>query len=213
MGFEGIVDNYLPTDNVCVVYVGANMGQELEYFYNHFNSAQIYCFEANPSCISFLEITALNLKLKFPEKDIEIEIHNKAMCDRDGQIILYHDPSEDAHQSATIMPLPVDTDWSGPSHHQAEIFTDAVRLDTFIEEKKINKIDLLYADVEGAQKELLAGAKNALQETDYLYIETQKLWGGPSHDDLIKMLEEHFSVEVKVDCDTLFKNINLKEDK
>ena len=98
-------------------------------------------------------------------------------------------------------------------HHKAKILTDAVRLDTFIEEKKINKIDLLYADVEGAQKELLGGATSALQKTDYLYIETQQLWGGLTRAQLIKMIEERFIVEVKVGWDTLFKNINLKEDK
>ena len=211
MGFQGVVNNYLPTDDVCVIYVGANPGQELEFFYEHFNSATIYCFEANPACISFLEITISDLKNGFPDKDIKVEVYNKAVCNNDNKILLYHNPESPFHQSATIMPLPPYE--TKTKHHKAKILTDAVRLDTFIEDNKINKIDLLYADVEGAQKELLSGATSALRKTDYLYIETQSLWAGPTRKQLIKMLEEHFIVEVKVDCDTLFKNINLKEDK
>ena len=109
------------------------------------------------------------------------------------------------------MPLPKGQHSS--AHHKAEILTDAIKMDTFIKEKNIGHIDLLYADVEGAQKELLLGALSALQKTDYLYIETQELWGGLTRDQLITMIGERFIAEVKVGCDTLFKNINLKEDK
>ena len=169
-------------------------------------------FEANPACISFLEITIANLKNRFPDKDIKVEVYNKAVCNNDNKILLYHNPESPSHQSATIMPLPPHGDYT-LKHHQAEILTDAIKIDTFVKEKNIGHIDLLYADVEGAQKELLAGATGALQKTDYLYIETQELWAGPTRKQLIKILEERFIVEVKVGWDTLFKNINLKEDK
>tara|TARA_R110000824_G_scaffold67912_8_gene175911 strand:+ start:1246 stop:1947 length:702 start_codon:yes stop_codon:yes gene_type:complete len=219
---ETIVTKYLPTDDVCVIYIGANTGQELTFFYQHFNSATIYCFEALKNTISFLQITASNLKLKYPGKDIETEIHNRAVCNRDGQIVLYYNPDDPAHQSATIMPfLPHELEKKGAraarrrsKRPEVEILTDAIKLDTFIKEKKINKIDLLYADVEGAQKALLLGATESLEKTDYLLLETQELWGGPTKTQLTNMLSDHFVVEVELGADTLFKNINLpKEDK
>ena len=91
--------------------------------------------------------------------------------------------------------------------------TDAIKIDTFVKEKNIGHIDLLYADVEGAQRELILGAQASLEKTDYLFLETQVLWGGPNKTQLIEMLEARFVVEIKLGVDTVFKNIKLKENK
>jgi FkbM family methyltransferase len=137
-------------------------------------------------------------------------VYNKAVCNNDNKILLYHNPAATSHQSATIM---CHEGLGSSRHHKAEILTDAIKIDTFVKEKNIDHIDLLYADVEGAQKELLLGAQSSLEKTDYLFLETQELWGGPTKTQLTKMLADRFVIEIKLGPDTVFKNINSKEDK
>ena len=54
---------------------------------------------------------------------------------------------------------------------QGEIEVAIGTLDALCEEEKIEHIDLLKVDVQGAEKLLLAGAKNTLRRTKYLQIE------------------------------------------
>ena len=204
-----IIKTYLPIENACVMYIGANTGQELEDFFSHVKSGNIYCFEPLKRTISFLEITIMNLKLAYPESDIDVEIIQKAVCNKDGDIIIHHNPQDPAHQSATIMPLP-EGEKSWTQHHIEEILTPAIKLDTFIQDRQIEKIDLIYADVEGAQAPLLDGATNALQISEHLYIETQSLWGGLSYTDIVNRLDGQFGVELKLGVDTFFKKQTLK---
>lgn len=67
-----------------------------------------------------------------------------------------------------------------PKHHLIEHpdikFDEAVKvkcipLDTFCKWFKIDRIDFIWADVQGAEKELIAGAKEILKKTKYLYTE------------------------------------------
>jgi len=202
--FLAIVEK-LPKDDAVVLYVGANTGQELHCFYEHMNSATIYAFEANPTCISFLQITVQNLNFVHAGKNITVEIYNKAVCNQDGEIILHHDPGQGpAHQSATIMPLPPAAKTS--RHHRASLLTPAIMIDTFVSDNNIDKVDLLYADVEGAQAPLLSGAAQTLPTIDYVYIETQHLWDGLTHKQIVEELSDDFVVDEKYGCDTLFRN-------
>ncbi|HLD11601.1 MAG TPA: FkbM family methyltransferase [Patescibacteria group bacterium] len=44
-------------------------------------------------------------------------------------------------------------------------------LDAFLEEKKIDRIDILKIDVEGSEEKILQGARKALERTNYLLLE------------------------------------------
>lgn len=200
--FEYIVKTYLPSENLCVMYIGANTGQELEYFFKYFKSASIYCFEPLKRTVVVLEKTISNLKEKYSDVDLNIEVINKAVCNTDGDIEIWHDPKSPTHQSATIMPLPHPGDKS--HHHIDKMMVKGIKLDTFIQEKKIDKIDLIYADVEGAQGPLIDGADKALQISEHLYIETDGWWGGLNLEGIKERLKDKFSVELRLSHDTFF---------
>ncbi len=198
-----IIQNYLPSEDVCIMYIGANTGQELKYFFSHFKSGVIYCFEPLERTISVLKETINKIREKDPNPNLNIEIINKAVCDIDGDITIWHDPEQPTHQSATIMPLPRPGDKS--THHIDKMLIRGIKLDTFVKERNINKIDLIYADVEGAQGRLLDGATDTLEFTEYLYLETDALWGGPELSVIQKKLEGKFYVILKLGSDTFFK--------
>ncbi len=48
--------------------------------------------------------------------------------------------------------------------HYKVVTVDTITIDSFVEENKIKKIDFIKADVEGAERYLLMGAKNILQK-------------------------------------------------
>ncbi len=54
------------------------------------------------------------------------------------------------------------------------------RLDSFAAERKLRVIDFIWADVQGAEEQLVAGGQEALARTRYLYTEfnDQQLYEG-----------------------------------
>lgn len=52
---------------------------------------------------------------------------------------------------------------------------EVVSLDRFCEEEGIEKIDLIWADIQGAEVDLVAGGKRMLQNTHYLFMEHEKI--------------------------------------
>jgi 2-O-methyltransferase len=46
-------------------------------------------------------------------------------------------------------------------------------LDSIFEREWLNKISLLYVDIQGAERDMIAGGQNALAHTQYLFIETE----------------------------------------
>lgn len=80
-----------------------------------------------------------------------------------------------------------------------------VRLDDVVHPEE--SLTLLWVDVQGAQRKVLAGARELLARTDYLYIECHReplYEGEPSRDELIAMLPG-WSVVEAWDDDILFK--------
>lgn len=84
------------------------------------------------------------------------------------------------------------------------------RLDTYCTEQKIDKIDFIWADVQGAEKDMIEGGKQILQKTRYLYTEvngdTYKDVGYDGVRGLLSLLPGNWSVVEEYDYDVLFKN-------
>lgn len=81
-----------------------------------------------------------------------------------------------------------------------------VRLDDAVPDDEL--VTLLWADVQGAQRKVLAGARKLLNRTSYLYIECHKqplYEGEPTFDELCGLLPEWQVVE-RWNDDVLFQN-------
>ena len=211
----GYLDSHmadLNREDVVIFHVGANTGQEIERFCEFFNSGRLYCFEANPACIPLLQQTVEKNREKLKDKNIKIEVINSAVCRGETDTVyLYRNLEKfgDAHQSATIMPK--DRDYSikleaRNHHHKESISVQAVSIDQFSENNGIEHIDLLWADIEGAQGEMLSGAKNMMPEIDYIFIEWTPLWGGWNLFEIEDFLKEDFIKIARISQDAVFKN-------
>jgi len=218
----GYLDSHmadLNREDAVIFHVGANAGQEIEKFCQFFNSGKIYCFEANPSCVPLLEKTIEKNRVIWESSDrnFEVAVINAAICRGNTDTVnLYRNIEKhgDAHQSATIMPK--DRDYSikldqRNHHHKESVSVKAVSIDQFSKNNDIGHIDLLWADIEGAQGEMLLGAKNKLPEIDYIFIEWTPLWGGWNLFEIEDFLKEDFIKIAKIDQDAVFKNRRLPQ--
>ncbi len=90
---------------------------------------------------------------------------------------------------------------------------DSVRLDTFCRDKQIEHIDFIWADVQGAEVDLIEGGREMLAKTDYLYTEYND---GPMYEgclglkDILELLPG-WSIVEDFGGDVFLKNENTNE--
>lgn len=81
-----------------------------------------------------------------------------------------------------------------------------VRLDTFVAEQGIDLIDFIYADIQGAEVDMIRGGTEALKRTKYLYSEfanTPHYEGQINLDEILKMLGPNWKLEGIFESDNL----------
>lgn len=179
-------------ENPIILEIGCNVGQDTKRFLKVFNNPKIYCFEPDPRCIKkFKEnIDKENVKL------IEIAISNK------NGTITFHQSSgvlrnavgeeliEDYMGSGTIK-TPDYTKIASHVKYKKDIEVPTMRLDDWAKMNNIKKIDFIWLDVEGAEREAIEGAINILNKTRYFYTEffdNETYIGQPTHFEIQKML-------------------------
>ena len=93
-----------------------------------------------------------------------------------------------------------------------ETITVATRkLDTWCSEEEIKSIDLIWADVQGAEENLIKGGERALRRTRYFYTEysDRELYEGQISLCEIRALLPDFEVLYRFENDVLLRNRNL----
>ena len=130
--------------NNIVVDCGANVGLFSAMASN--KGAKVRAFEAIPSIIDrYLSKTAAI--------NSDITIVNLALSDKSGELTFYEDFGHIGGSSYVI-----------ERKNSKEVKVQAVTLDEYVKEHNIQKIDFIKADIEGAERNLLLGAKTVLKE-------------------------------------------------
>ncbi len=128
--------------------VGANIGSTAMYFSSLNRSGKIYAFEPHPHTF---ERAMNNLEIN---EFKNIELHKIGFGDKPDVVKLYEVNPNNPGMNRVIsknIDLPFVT-----------ITIDTI--DNFLQEKNINKVDLVKIDVEGFEFNVLSGAKKLLQE-------------------------------------------------
>jgi FkbM family methyltransferase len=132
--------------NDIVVDAGANMG--LFSAYAASKGAQVYAFEPIPSSLTYLNKTA-SINRKLPGKITVIPL---ALMDRKGTLKFTIDEKNIGAASAII------------KRNDQTVEAESILLDDWVVEHSIPTIDFIKADIEGAERNLLRGARRILQE-------------------------------------------------
>ena len=85
------------------------------------------------------------------------------------------------------------------------------RLDTYCAERKIEKIDFIWTDVQGAERDMIEGATHTLSNTRYFYTEISdgdqyKAVGYEGAEGILSLLPGKWSLVERYEHDALYKN-------
>ena len=162
-----ILKKILKKNDPLILEIGCNDGTDSQEFLNEFKQIKLYCFEPDPRQIK-----------KFEEriKDSRCKLYKIAISNKEGVTDFYLsesiNPNTTAEDSSSI---------KKPKKHlrrfpwikfQKKIQVKTRSLDRWVKKEKINKIDFIWADIQGAEKELIDGGLKTLNEkTRYFYTE------------------------------------------
>jgi len=150
-----------------ILEIGANDGTDTLRLLDCFPDGSIHCFEPDPRAAARWHNTV---------HDPRARLHEIAIGAADGTATF--------HQSGGTYSSIEDWDYSGslraPKAH-LEAYPDVTfdtridvpvrALDSWCAEHRIGDIDFIWADVQGAERDLIAGGQLALARTTYFYTE------------------------------------------
>jgi FkbM family methyltransferase len=142
--------------------VGAFRGSFTDAALLYWQPARVWLIEAQPDC-------AAALRAKYASNPVCRVVHS-AVAAANGQVELRINESPD---SSSILPiLPESTALYGkPLGETRRLLVPGKTLDTLFAAEGIESVDLMKVDIQGAEKQLIEGGRNALQRVHQLYIE------------------------------------------
>lgn len=156
-----------------ILEIGCNDGSTTLNFLQYFKKAQVYCFESDPRALE---------RFKSKINDGRVKLFDIAISDKDGVVDFF--VSSGFRAESDKKKFPQGWDQSGsirkPKKHlkaypwckfDKKIKVKTKKLDTWCKENEIDSIDFIWADVQGAEIDLIRGASKALKNTHYFYIE------------------------------------------
>jgi FkbM family methyltransferase len=193
-----------------ILEIGANKGVTTLRFLQYFPACKLYAFEPDRRAL---------LKLQSRVKDPRVQIFDLAIGAKDGRA--------DFHISSGIPPgvppLTFPRGWDAssslrkPKTHlhvwpwckfEKTRKVTVRKLDSWARDAGIRYVDFIWADVQGAEGDLICGGRETLLNTKYFYTEySNDEWyeGQPTLAKLCEMLE-NFSIVARFREDVLFKN-------
>lgn len=205
---QWLIDN-LP-NNPVILDIGCNDGYNTINFSNLFPNAQIFGFEPEPRSLDVFRSKGI------PEN---VKIFEYALSNTNGVDAFWRCSGFEPER-----PGQRESDWSG-SLLKPKIHLDAVpwmkfdttfdvitkRLDTWFEQTSIDRIDLIWMDVQGAEHLVFEGASGILDKIKYIHTEfdDRELYTGQkSLKELLEYLP-NFEVAQLFDYDVLLVNTSI----
>lgn len=200
----------LKTDAPVILEVGANDGSHTVQFVDLFPNATVWAFEPDPRAAA---------KFKARGTHPRVRLFETAIGGADTEAEFYVSSGLPEGISAERFPLGWDQSGSlrAPKTHKtvfpwvkfdSTIKVAVRRLDTWAREHGVAAVDLLWADVQGAEGDLVAGGRETLSRTRYFYCEysnDEMYEGQPTLAQLADLLP-NFSILRRYRYDVLFEN-------
>lgn len=196
-----------------VLEIGANNGNDSVRLLEAFPSAALHCFEPDPRAIALLEPRLSGTRAS---------LHRFAVGATDGTLTFHQSSGappgrEDAypegwHYSGSIREPKVHLTEFPWCRFDSEITVDSTTLDSWAKHNGVDHVDFIWADVQGAERDLIEGGRELLARTRLLYTEycNRELYEGQATlPQLLKMLPG-WRVVHKYEWDVLLENTALR---
>jgi 2-O-methyltransferase len=193
-----------------ILEIGCNDGGHTRDFLKLFSDATIYAFEPDPRA---------RARFAGAVQDPRVRLFDVAISDTDGEIDFHM--SSGAPSAEVAAQLPEGWDLSGsirkPTGHldalpwcrfDQRIRVTTLTLDTWCKNEGVEAIDFIWADVQGAEGDLIRGGTNALANTRFLYTEysDRELYEGQLSLRALLSLLPDFKVLHRFSGDVLLEN-------
>lgn len=200
-----IINNNSPI----IFEVGCADGGDTDEFLKVFSDTDIklYCFEPEPTNIEIFK------KRNFGKN---VFLFEGAIGDYTGKINFNrsrdHKDNNCLRYSGSIKkPKEHLNEWSNILFDE-EIEISITTLDNFCELQNIKNIDFMWVDIQGAEDNLIIGAKNTLKNIKYLYTEysnREYYVGQKDLTNIMNLLGENWEILKDFGTDVLLRNKNL----
>lgn len=158
------IRNLINNSSPVIFEIGCADGKDTLDFIQTFNdlSFKMYCFEPEPRNAKVFRDTV---------HDGRVYFHEKAVGDISNSQTPFHQSNTEYSSSLLEHTEDLTKQWPVIKFENT-LFIEKVSLDDFVESEKIDRIDFIWADVQGAEHLLIAGAKKTLREkVKYFYTE------------------------------------------
>jgi len=192
--------------------VGANSGTDTLRMLDAFPTVRIHAFEPD---------TRAKALFRSNVRSDRVVLHEIAVTSADGPVTFF--ASGGAPEGQTDQ-FPDGWHLSGstrpPANHLEQhpwctfndpVTVDGLSLDTWAERHGIREVDFIWADVQGAERDLIVGGSRLLQSTRFLYTEyndAELYEGQPSLSELLELLPG-WTVVHRYPNDVLLRNESL----
>lgn len=211
-----LLQRLLGPDPRVILEVGANHGQHTQLFLRTFPSARIHAFEPDPRAIE---------AFRRQVSDRRVTLHEIAIGAANGRAQFHASNGLPPDATPDVKAAyPKGWDQSGslrkPKTHVSKwpwcrfprtIGVDVRTLDTWSGKHEPGPIDFIWADMQGAEGDLVAGGRETLARTRFLYTECfdDELYeGAPTRIALLDMLPD-FEIVKLYESDILLRNTRI----
>jgi len=163
--------NYLPDilgSNPVILEIGVHVGQDTKKMLALFPDSVYYGFECDPRNIATIKSSGLDSKMHLVEM---------AISNFDGEGDFYQSngtPKDHSRNNTASSSLHEPTGhlqhWPWV-HFEAPISVPVCTLDSFCKKYGVYEIDFIWADIQGAEHNMILGGQNAFKRVKYLYTE------------------------------------------
>jgi hypothetical protein len=201
------IKNLINKENPIIFEIGCADGGDTLEFINTFNDLEIYCFEPEPKNIKLVKE-----RINYPKH----HLFEGVISDVNGQLTFNRsrtDNPDDLSYSGSIKkPKEHLNEWSFIKFDE-QITVESITLDKFCEDKNIELIDFIWADVQGAEENLILGGLNTLNaKVRYLYTEysnKEYYEGQLKLENLLNLMGDNWELIRDFGSDVLLKNKSL----
>lgn len=195
---------------IIILDIGAYNGKDTRKFLNLFKNSKVYSFEPDIRCIR---------KFKRRIRDKRCKLFEIAISDKDGVTDFYLSDGKDmlgGRDGSSSIKKPKEHLIERPEiTFNKKIKIRTKKLDTWAKENNITHVDFIWADVQGAERELINGGIETLKKTKYFYTEfdNKELYENqPNLKEICKMLPM-FEIVGIFEGNVLLQNKHLVKNK
>lgn len=210
-----------------ILEIGGHYGEDTLRFYKYFPESKIYSFEPDPRNIQIFKKCCSNID--------SIQLIEKAVSNKHNETITFYmaytnmtDELQDKYKfidKEEYINLKLNNSGSSSIKkstridliNSEKINVNTIRLDLWAIDNNIDIIDFIWIDVQGAEKEVIEGTLNILNNVKYIqleYGETEYENGLSKNETYKMMISNNFELVLdfspnSIKGDFLFKNKNI----